>query len=156
MFATGVRRSELVKLEWRDVDIEEGTAHVRHTKRGKNRDIAILDFALVALRQWQELLPPGRRYVFCPTDKHDNIGADKPVSVDTVYVLAQQVEAMTGIRFTPHLARHTYATETITEGTPLPEVQAQLGHERAETTMRYAHAADARTRRNKIKTRYGK
>jgi integrase len=155
LFATGVRRSELVSLEWRDVDLDEGIAHIRRAKGDKRRDIAVLDFGVRALRVWQSQLPPGRRYVFCPTDKHGFLGRDKPLSVDTVYALTRQAQAETGIVFTPHLARHTYATETIAEGTPLPEVQAQLGHERAETTLRYTHAADARTRRGKIRTRYG-
>jgi integrase len=156
LFATGVRRSELVKLEWRDIDLDEGTAHIRYGKRGKSRDIAILDFGIEALREWQVLLPPGRQYVFCPTDKYDNVGADKSISTDTVYALTKQLEEATGITFTPHLARHTFTTESISEGTPVHEVQAQLGHTKAETTLRYSHAADARSRRKKIKTRYGK
>ena len=47
------------------------------------------------------------------------------------------------LRFTPHVLRHSYATRLIEQGTPLPVVQALLGHGSIRSTQRYTHLTDA-------------
>lgn len=44
--------------------------------------------------------------------------------------------------FTPHKLRHTCASRMVAKGVQLKVVQAWMGHEVIETTMRYAHLAD--------------
>ena len=41
-----------------------------------------------------------------------------------------------------HDLRHTYASQAVMQGTPLPVVARLLGHRQATMTLRYAHVAD--------------
>lgn len=44
-----------------------------------------------------------------------------------------------------HVLRHTYATQLVAAGVPIPVIQQQLGHQDVSTTMRYAHVIEGAT-----------
>lgn len=156
MFYVGARRSEIVALRWSDVDFENGVVRIRHGKGDKARDAAIVgDDALDALRHWQLAAGMGREYVFCPLVKGGRLGADKPLSTNELYKVDRLTAQRSGVDFKPHDARRTLATELLALGTPTPDVQAQLGHAHASTTIQnYGMPADARTRRKRMRVRY--
>ncbi|MBZ0297582.1 MAG: site-specific integrase [Anaerolineae bacterium] len=156
LLATGMRRSEVAVMEWRDINLETRTAIVRHGKGDKQREVAIVgEYAVDALRQWQRYQSLDRRFVFPPLDNQGNLLDDHGISGDNVYRIVRQTQNLTGIDFTPHDIRRTLATELLAEGASVADVQEQLGHAHANTTLRYAKAADAQTRRKRFKTRYG-
>lgn len=70
-----------------------------------------------------------------------------PLSYATVYDLVARLRRRTGIAFTPHMLRHTYATDLLRRGTPVEVVSKLLGHASIATTVdTYAHltVGDAR------------
>jgi integrase len=163
LFYTGLRRSEAVVLRWEDIDLREGVVRVRHGKGDKRRDVAIVegpdDTAVKALRTYQRALEQAtgedRQYIFCSINKADRPGKDRPVNVRAVNQIVEKTSAACGIDFTPHDARRTLGTDLLTNNHPTSDVQAQLGHAHASTTIQgYSMPADARKRRGRFKTTY--
>lgn len=76
------------------------------------------------------------KYVFVHLRKHRGT----PQTVGSVDGVLRKVRAQTGIRFTPQVARHSYATRLIRAGVPLDTVADLLGHADARQTRRtYIH-----------------
>lgn len=156
LLLTGMRRSEAAVLFWDDIDFENGVITVRHGKGDKYREVPVAgDFALQALEEWFARLPEGRDYIFCPMERGDKIGGDRPLTGTDVYRIVKATELKSGIEFKPHDCRRTFITESISSGVPMHEVQANAGHARGETTLRYAQTTSARERRKNLKLRYG-
>jgi integrase len=55
----------------------------------------------------------------------------------------------------PHDARRTFITEGLTVGVETHNMQKQVGHARADTTLHYAQSLDAKNIRAKLRFRYG-
>ena len=69
--------------------------------------------------------------------------------------IIEETVKLSGIDFTTHDARRTLGTDLLGSNNPLADVQAQLGHKHASTTLQhYALPADARKRRGKLKSSY--
>ena len=152
-----LRRSEAAALEWRDIDFENGVVTVRHGKGDKAREVPLAgELALDALRAWQMCQPPGRAFIFCPIERGDHLGKDKPIRGTDVYRIVDQTEAASGVEFKPHDLRRTFITEALDSGLPIHEVQFIAGHARGETTLRYAKVSDARSLRKKLDLGYGR
>ena len=154
MLSTGLRRAEVVALQWKDIDLKQGILIVRHGKGDKPREVAIVcDAAIRALTHWRTE-QGDRQYVFTPITKAGRILHDKPITSQTVWECVKLASKRTGIEVSPHDARRTHITELLLTQ-PLADVQAQAGHAHGSTTIRYAHGADAIKRRAKFKLRYG-
>ncbi len=131
---TGMRRAELVNLEWTDVNFEDRIIRIRRKpfwmpKTGE-REIPINDELVLVLKR----LPKRGNFVF--TDK-----AGKQLNADTVrkelVVIAKKagVPSLTEI----HALRHTFASQLNKQGVDLPSIQKLMGHNSIETTMIYTH-----------------
>lgn len=156
LLTTGIRRAEAAALQWRDIDFENGVITIRHGKGDKARQAAVAgNVALDALRAWQMEQPAGRVYVFCSITKGGKLRADAPITGTDVYRIIEATGQRAGVDFKPHDARRTFITEALDMGVAISEVQAQAGHARGDTTLRYAQAVNARERRRKLKLRYG-
>ena len=163
LFYTGMRRSEVAALRWSDVDFEAGIIRVRHGKGDKAREVAIVagqdDVAKLALEHWQTIQSANsekaREFIFCGLRKGGRLRNDKPLHVRAINQIVEQTTTISGVTFTPHDARRTLGTDLLANNHPLTDVQAQLGHQHASTTLQhYAMPADARKRRGKFKTSY--
>lgn len=157
LLLTGLRRAEAAALEWADVDFDNGVIHVVCGKGGKARDAAVYgDAALEALRAWQMCLPRDCRHVFVAVNKAGQIGADRALTTTAIYDVVVQTAQIAGVgKVAPHDLRRTLITELLATGAALQDVQAQAGHARGSTTLRYAIATDARRRRASGRVRYG-
>lgn len=155
LLATGLRRAEAVALKWQDIDLAVGVIHLRNGKGGKDREAALVgDYALSNLSDWRAVCPTAI-YVFSRMNNLGEVVLDTPMSDDNLYRLMKYAEKISGVHFAPHTIRRTLATELITQGASISDVQAQLGHAQVSTTLRYVRAADAIERRKRFKTRYG-
>src|ERR1700730_4757080 len=139
LYSSGLRVSELVGLNWRDIDDEVGMVLVRSGKGNKDRMVAIGEPALDALKAWRPLLP---------------IPADPDVPVITnlrgTRLSTRSVEKMVARRLidagisstiTPHGIRHCFATHMLDAGADLRSIQEMLGHSSLQTTQRYTHVS---------------
>ncbi|MBU7012980.1 MAG: tyrosine-type recombinase/integrase [Theionarchaea archaeon] len=63
------------------------------------------------------------------------------ISRNRVYAIVKKYGRLAGIKknVTPHVLRHTLATNMITHGASMIEVKDQLGHRSLETTLQYIH-----------------
>lgn len=160
LFFTGLRRSEAAALRWSDLDLDNGILTVQHGKGDKAREAAIVgDYALQAVAAWRDAQTTAndgspRQYLFSHINKGGKMDADQPLSADAIWRVVKQTGEVIGIDFAPHDARRTLATDALSNGTPVPDVQAQLGHAQASTTLRYAQKADAKVRRSRMKLGY--
>lgn len=141
LWRTGLRISEALDLEVRDLDIERGFLRVRHGKGDRARVVAIDPAAVPVIQEWLELrakIPnlPKSATVFCTISQPAPGGHLWATNVrDKMKLLG----ARAGIekRIHPHGLRHTHALELELEGRPLRVIKEQLGHQHFATTERY-------------------
>ena len=66
---------------------------------------------------------------------------ERRISRNQVYTLVKKFGRLAGIKknVTPHVLRHTLATNMIAHGASIIEVKEQLGHRSLESTLQYVH-----------------
>ena len=130
MFYSGLRVSELANLKRQDINIinDRVTVHVIHGKRGGERIVPVFNPEVA-----EELIKYTKEQVIDPLFK---------VKARTFQYHAEQASLKTGIPFSVHQARHTFATERLQEGIRLDILQKLLGHKDISTTMLYARTMD--------------
>lgn len=108
---------------------------VRQGKGGRDRVVPV-DAELTHWRlQWDAVRPQASRTLFCTL-------AGGPLSPRHIQQVAKRVAEKAGLdpaEMTPHVFRHTYATELLDEGFTIREVQQLLGHAHVNTTQVYTH-----------------
>lgn len=132
---TGMRRGELFKLEWRDVDFERGFIHIRHPKGGKSQKIPLNDAARAVLEGHPHV--GGTPYVF------PGQGGKQRV---TIQVASNRIKARAGLPsdFRPlHGLRHLFASTLASSGqVDMLTLQKLLTHKSPQMTKRYSHLRD--------------
>jgi integrase/recombinase XerC len=137
-YGTGMRLSELVKLNIEDVDLHGGAVCV-HGKGNKERVIPIGKNAGRTLKLYlsrrNELKPkPGEQALFLNRSGKRII----PRSVQLlVHKWLRRVSEKK--KLSPHVLRHTFATHLLDRGADLNAVKELLGHESLSTTQLYTH-----------------
>jgi integrase/recombinase XerD len=146
LYATGLRVSELVRLEVKQLHLEAGFVRVRG-KGGRERVVPLGSSAKDKLRQYLATARPqllkGRTnsYVFLTR-------AAKPLSRQTFWRLLKNyaLQSPEGGKLYPHAMRHAFATHLLDGGADLRAVQAMLGHADIATTQIYTHLTSERLR----------
>lgn len=126
---TGGRRSELLKLDWQNVDLDRGFVTFRKTKNGEDRSVRLTDRAMRVLTG---LGPKATGPVF--TFRGQAIKC-----VKTSFGKARERAGIEDFRF--HDLRHTFASRLVQQGVSLYEVMHLTGHKSFEMVQRYAHLA---------------
>lgn len=140
---TGMRREEMLGLEWRRVDLQAGVIRLegKHTKAGKPRTVPLNKAARTAIvrrARFRAAHCPASPWVFCMKDGRRIREARKG------FLSACKTAGIEDLRF--HDLRHTCAAWLVTAGVPLSEVRDLLGHASITMTERYAHLAPHRVR----------
>jgi len=133
---TGMRRGEVFKLDWSNVNFATKTVTVeaRTAKSNKTRHIPLNAEALAVLRQWKNQAG-GDGLVF--KSKGDK-GFDNVDSAWEKLLASAKVKA-----FRWHDLRHHFASRLVMAGVDLNTVRELLGHADIKMTLRYAHLAPA-------------
>lgn len=128
---TGMRRGELFKLRWFDVDFNRGVIHVRDTKTNKNRDVPMN----AEVRGMLEGMPKTGAHVF-PSPRTGG----QLVDIKNPFGAACEAAKISDLRF--HDLRHTAATRLADAGVNVVVIADILGHGDIRTTKRYSHAME--------------
>lgn len=139
---TGMRRGELLGLEWRRVDLDAGLVYLdpEHQKGRRSSTVPLNKAARAALQELK------RRYDRACTIKKPADDRVFPIaSVKKSFAFACKTAGLTDVRV--HDLRHTCAARLVQAGVPLRTVSEILRHKDIRTTMRYAHLSpeDARS-----------
>jgi integrase/recombinase XerC len=139
LYSSGLRISELVALNWTDLDLEMGLLRVRHGKGNKERIVPIGEPALDAMDAWRRNMP---------ADKGNNAPIftnlrGGRITTRSVELIVARRLARSGVanRITPHGLRHSFATHLLDHGADLRSIQEMLGHSSLTTTQRYTHVS---------------
>ena len=147
MFATGVRVSEASALRAQDVDFKNGTTRIMG-KGHRERIVPICSTEpLEALREYAEMFS-----VQISSSGAFFVNRDsKPLSAQSIrFMLRKRAkEAKISIHITPHMLRHTVATQLVANGADIRQVQYLLGHGSILTTQIYTHV-DAKNCRRRL------
>ena len=150
LYATGLRVSELVNIKLKDIDINDRTIKVL----GKGSKERIVVFGNNTYNDLNRYLNDGRykmdtkdsEYLFL--NKDGNRLSDRYVRVIIDDIIKK---ASLEISVSPHMLRHTFATNMLNNGADLVSVKDLLGHESLDTTSIYTHVSN-----EKIKEVYEK
>jgi integrase/recombinase XerC len=140
LYSTGVRVSELVGLDWNDVDFQLGIIRVVG-KGSKERIVPIGEMALKALRNYgDEQAIKWRRAAKGGTPVFLNHRGGRITTRSVGRVVEKYLKAAgIAVRMGPHGLRHTFATHLLNGGADLRVIQELLGHASLSTTQRYTH-----------------
>jgi site-specific recombinase XerD len=147
-YGCGLRAGEVVRLKVKHIDSAQKIIRVEQSKGRKDRNVMLSPEMLDLLRQWWKARPSRydgetpvqERWLF-PGIKGRRIG--KPITPRHLNRLFHEAAEAAGIRksVTLHALRHSFATHLLERGTDIRIIQALLGHDKLETTARYALVA---------------
>ncbi len=146
LYATGLRVSELTSINLNDIDIND--KEIKITGKGnKDRIVFFGEYALKYLKLYLEESRP-----ILATKKSPNIlflnKNGSSLSSRSVENIVNKVveEAALKHKISPHVLRHTFATDMLNNGADLKSVQELLGHSSLSTTQIYTHITNERLR----------
>jgi integrase len=133
---TGLRRGELLRLRWREVDLQRRILTVRGegAKSGQTRHVPLNSEATQVLKSWRPAAFDSDWCVFGGPESSTPLVAIKKG-------WAGVLKAATVNRFRFHDLRHTFASKLVMAGVDLNTVRELLGHKSIAMTLRYAHLA---------------
>jgi integrase/recombinase XerC len=139
LYSTGIRVSELVAINWRNLDEELGMITVESGKGAKGRMVPIGEPALAALLDWRRAMP----VAWSPDGPAITNLRGGRLSVRAVQKIVERRLADAGITspISPHGLRHCFATHLLNHGADLRSIQEMLGHSSLATTQRYTHVS---------------
>lgn len=142
IFATfimsGIRKQELLNLKYTDVDIENLSIFIRQGKGNKDRIIPINYRLAEALKKYLEVRK--KAYKTCP-EFFTCYTYDMGFGESGIKRLVENIVKATGIKFTIHKLRHTFATLMLEGGCDIYSLSKMMGHSDIKTTTIYLAAS---------------
>lgn len=141
----GLRRGEAMALEWTDLDLKRGTAHVQRSewdgnvttpKGGRSRRLPLTAQLAEALKAHRHLKGPR---VLCHED-------GSGIGRKAVHEWMEKAQHRAGLPSTGafHILRHTFCSHLAMQGATAKAIQELAGHQDLSTTQRYMHLSPAR------------
>lgn len=149
LYGTGIRVSELVRIDIDDIDLSRGQVKVV-AKGNRERLVPLGSYAVEAVRNYMHQVRPllmdgkkGRQSALFLNRRGRRL-TDRGVR----WLVKQYVEQLhLQDKTSPHTFRHSYATHLLDNGADLRSVQELLGHARLSTTQIYTHLSKERIKR---------
>ncbi|MCA1589367.1 MAG: site-specific tyrosine recombinase XerD [Acidobacteria bacterium] len=145
IYASGLRVSEAVNLQMKDVDLDAGILTTTG-KGSKTRRVPIGSSAVAWLRKYQAV----RRKI-----ENIEIGnlflmpLGRPLNRQVVHGFVKKYAEKCGLEdVSPHTLRHSFATHLVQNSADIRSVQQMLGHADISTTQIYTHMTDAHLRKS--------
>jgi len=145
-FSTGLRVSELCSLN-RDLDLTRDEFSVRG-KGEKVRVVFLSPAAKDAIKKYETKRADLADALFAQMGKNAKNAKDLRLTPRSIERLVKKYATKAGItrKVTPHVIRHSFATDLLENGADLRSVQALLGHANIATTQVYTHVTDKHLR----------
>lgn len=146
IFSTGLRVSELTKLNREDIDLERKEFGVTG-KGGRTRVV----FLSTRAAEWIEIYLKARKDHYKPLFVRHSGKVDPAMEDEDMRITPRSVQRMmkkysrkVKLPFdaTPHVLRHSFATDLLMAGADLRSVQEMLGHKNISTTQIYTHVTN--------------
>jgi site-specific recombinase XerD len=158
LFSTGLRVAELCSLT-NDLDLQMDEFSIRG-KGNKVRVVFLSDEAKKAVKEYLALRKDMSDALFVAiSNQGDTLNPKKGVSLiskipnkgldhRTIERIVKRYATLAGItkKVTPHVIRHCFATDLLSNGADIRSVQAMLGHSNIATTQIYTHVTDKHLR----------
>ena len=147
IFATfifaGLRKSELLNLKYADVDLENNSIFVRQGKGSKDRVVPICQALSYSLQRY--LVDRARLNKDCP-EFFVSLNRNKGFTDSGLKRLVRKIRISSGIAFTIHKLRHTFATLMLEGGCDIYSLSRMMGHSDIKTTTIYLAASSEHLR----------
>lgn len=148
IYACGLRISEGVSLQAKDVDNKRMMIHIHQGKGGKDRYVPLPDRSLQLLR-WYWLLHRNPVWLF-PAHKPYNTPLSEQINPQCTTSVAEEFRRAVkrsgiGKKATVHTLRHSWATHLMEAGVPQRAIQVWLGHRSLNSTAIYTHLTNNTT-----------
>ena len=135
LYSAGLRISEVLNLQLRDIDVDRRQLFIKNAKGRKDRVVVLAESFIPLLHNYYMTYAPNIYFIENPKG-----GKYSACSIRT-FIKKSCKGAHITKRISPHSLRHSYATHLIEDGVGLRHVQDLLGHSKPETTMIYTHVA---------------
>jgi len=133
LYSSGLRLQELIDLRRKDIDFERRIINIKKGKGGKGRISLISETLKLDLLKYYSNNTFKTEYVF--------EGRNGKYTKKSVQKVLKEVGERAGIRVTPHMLRHSFATHLLEQGTDIRHIQKLLGHSDLKTTEIYTHVS---------------
>ena len=134
--STGMRQGELMGLQWRDVNLDDGFLILHETKNGERRRVALAGLGLELLRNHAEEKTDNAPLLF-PSERKP----EQPIDLRKAFNNALKVANVQDFHW--HDLRHCTASYLAMNGASLAEIAEVLGHKTLAMVKRYAHLSDS-------------
>lgn len=129
MYFTGIRKSELISLKRKDINLKNRIAKI-YVKKSKEERLIMFS------KEVSELLK-----VYFATEQ-EKVNAFNVTEKGVRYIFETLKPYFKNIRLRPHILRHSFATHLLRKGATESIIQALLGHKSSNSTKRYLGTND--------------
>ena len=136
MVDTGLRRSELLNLNWGDVEMITGLVRVVRGKGGKARSAVIDAATRRALLAYRRTVNAEEACALIQTS------SGRRLTGAGLRQIFRRLNNMSGVSFSPHALRRTFVILSLRAGMDVLHLQALLGHAGLEMVKHYAQMVD--------------
>ena len=139
LYATGIRRAELIALTIYDVDLQTATLRIEHGKGNTKRVVPLTQSAIAALKLYLEEARSSFAHEAGQVRLFVSSRSGGPLDDDDIVRIVAKASTRAGIKkhVTPHTLRHTCATHLLKGRADIRQIQKLLGHRRLSSTEVY-------------------
>lgn len=143
LYSCGIRRAELVGIKIGDIDFDRSVVTVIG-KGDKQRTVPLGEPAIKSCLKYKELREEklNEKHIYSDCLFVNRFG--QPLSIRSVNRIVSKYGLKAGLKVTPHMLRHSFATHMLDNGADIRAIQEMLGHEALTTTQMYTHITAGR------------
>jgi integrase len=144
----GLRRGEIIALEWPDVDLRRGQLTIERSEwKGQVTNTKGLKYRVVPLTKRLQAALTAHRHLRGDRVLYSDEGTSVTAKVLQNWMTRAQRRAGLRANGAMHILRHTFCSHLAMRGAPALSIQRLAGHEDLQTTLGYMHLAKGETER---------
>lgn len=133
---TGGRKSEIMNLNWNDIDFKEQIVHIRKGKGKKDREVPLIEPLAIALLDYYNERHPSLNDAILLSDNNRRMSSSDFQNLFRRYL---RKCGLSKKGYSPHKCRHAFATLLYQNGVDILTIQKILGHSDLNSTKIYTH-----------------